>query len=93
MNTKITTLEKKFDGKLINLEAFTKIFEPNESGGKDFRYYFSDKDDSEYFENAYEKEDPRPIDYPPKKKNPYAYLDLPYPYIRNGPLKSDHLHS
>jgi hypothetical protein len=75
----ISALEKKYVRMVVDRERFLSVFEPNGLQAKDYRYYLSEDDDVEYFSAAYEKEDPRLIDYPPEDGEEERYLELPYP--------------
>lgn len=80
----ISALEKKYVGMAVDMDLFLKIFEPNGSQARDYRYYLSEDNDVEYFSKAYEKEDPRPIDFPPEDEDEdeeERYLDFPCPHL------------
>ncbi len=80
----ISALEKKYVGMAVDMGLFLRIFEPNGSQVGAYRYHLSENDDVEYFSKAYEKEDPRPIDFPPEDEDEVEekrYLDFPCPHL------------
>ncbi len=77
----ISDLEKKYVGMAVDMDLFLNIFESNGSQ-KEYCCFLSEDDDFEYFSKAYEKGDPRPIDFPPEDEDEEKrYLDCPCPHL------------
>lgn len=89
----ISEVEKSYIGKVIDIEKFNELFEPNGFQGIEkhsYRFYMCEDEDITALHSSYEKDDPRFFDFYDDEEDSesdeedewkVSYLDYPYPHI------------